>query len=147
MGEINVENEATLELLRSLYAGWPGHAQHYEKAAAEALRIALARTPRNRFFVVRNLLRAMETEGPAAGLERSAAQWTELAWQRRDQDAPEGNPLRATYLTNLARFWRSTDNNEHFAEALTLAEAALPYSARAAVVRATLRALRDRTEE
>ncbi len=126
--EFDWTTETRITQLRDLYASWPGHEKELRTWCAQGVKARMMLAHAHEIQNLPDVMDAVIGQLKTVGAIVSRAEVLDMVWERRDQLAPEHHPRRAAFYANFARAEAMVDRREHFDQALTTAEASLPYT-------------------
>ena len=129
--DLNWVTERSVQLLRALYAGWPGHATELERWQFAAVRVRFMVANADERPTTLKLLTELAAERVKAGETgegTTAVGLVPIVWARAEELAPPGHERRALFFANLALVAAEFGNAEVQNAALVKATEALAYA-------------------
>ena len=126
MGDSSWAAEQSIEVVRRVYAAWPGHQEQLRVWSLRTLRCRMMRAHADELNTTLKLIQGLTVQCLQAKVDLvSNGALQEMLWRERDTLAPPGHPRRAAYLGNYALMCDAIEGCDHARESLALAEEAL----------------------
>ncbi len=126
IGEASWPAEQSIDVVRRVYAAWPGHQEQLRTWCLRALRARMMRAHAAELDTTLKLIQELTVQCLRAKVDlTSHGALQDMLWNERDTLAPPGHSRRAAYFGNYALMCDAIEGCGHARESLELAEDAL----------------------